>query len=263
MFPRLVSCAAAFLGATILMAPSITHAQLESGGGAPAADPCQSVLHGTNSYIVCELDLRRYVVRTYWKRQDGKAYGSIWGLVRGLWTDGKRPLLVMNAGMFHEDRAPVGLYVEDGKMLVNPDTSDGAGNFYMKPNGVFFIAGDRAGILETTRFVKDKPKVDFATQSGPLLMIDGVMHPRISPRGTSRHIRNAVGVRGPHTIVLAISKRPVTFGDVATLFKDKLAIGTALYLDGSISGIYAARTAPKHLFVPIGPMIGAYARRPR
>ena len=260
MFPRLISCAAALLGAAILMVPSITHAQPKAGGGAPATDPCQSVLHGSNSYIVCELDLRRYVVRTYWKRQDGKAYGSIWGLVRGLWTDGKRPLFVMNAGMFHKDRSPVGLYVEDGKVLVDPDTADGEGNFYMKPNGVFFIAGDRAGVLETARFLRDKPKVDFATQSGPMLVIDGALHPKISPRGSSRHVRNGVGVRGPHTVVLAISMRPVTFGDLATLFKDRLGIANALYLDGSISGIYAARMGPKHLFVPIGPMLGAYAR---
>ena len=87
--------------------------------------------------------------------------GSIWGLVRRLWTEGKRPLFVMNAGMFHKDRSSVGLYVEDGKVLVNADTGDGAGNFYMKPNGVFFIAGDRVGVLETARFLSDKPQGGF------------------------------------------------------------------------------------------------------
>jgi uncharacterized protein YigE (DUF2233 family) len=260
MLPRPIACAAALLIAALLIAPLDAQAQSKAGSEAAAAEPCRSLSYRRNSYIVCELDLRRHVLKTYWKRQDGEAYGSIWGLVRRLWTDGKRPLFVMNAGMFHKDRSPVGLYVEDGKVLVDPDTADGEGNFYMKPNGVFFIAGDRAGVLETARFLRDKPKVDFATQSGPMLVIDGALHPKISPRGSSRHVRNGVGVRGPHTVVLAISMRPVTFGDLATLFKDRLGIANALYLDGSISGIYAARMGPKHLFVPIGPMLGAYAR---
>ena len=260
MLSEPVPFVAAFLAAALFIAPPSAHAQLQSRGEMPATEPCKSILHARNSYIVCELDLRRHVVRTYWKQQDGNAYRTIWGLVRAMSTEGKRPLFVMNAGMFHKDRSPVGLYVEDGKVLVDVDTADGVGNFYMKPNGVFFIAGDRAGVLETARFLNDKPKVDFATQSGPMLVIDGALHPKISPRGSSRHVRNGVGVRGPHNVVFAISKRPVPFGDLATLFKDRLGIANALYLDGSISGIYAARMGPKHLFVPIGPMLGAYAR---
>jgi uncharacterized protein YigE (DUF2233 family) len=260
MLPRRILAAIVCLVAALVVAPVSAQSQLKTGSETAATDPCQSILHGRSSYIVCELDLHRHVVRTYWKRQNGKAYGTIWGLARAMWTEGKRPLFVMNAGMFHEDRSPVGLYVEDGKVLVHADAADGEGNFYMKPNGIFFIAGNRAGVMETGRFSKEKPKVDFATQSGPMLVIDGVVHPKISPRGTSRHVRNGVGVRGPHTVVFAISKRPVTFGDLATLFKDRLGIANALYLDGSISGIYAARMGPKHLFVPIGPMLGAYAR---
>lgn len=260
MLSKPIPSVAAFLAGALFIAPSSAQAQLQSRGDTAATEPCRSLMHGRNSYIVCEFDLRRHVIRTYWKRQDGKAFGSIWGLVRRLWTEGKRPLFAMNAGMFHKDRSPVGLYVEDGKVLANADAADGAGNFYMKPNGVFFIVGDRAGVLETARFLNDKPKVDFATQSGPMLVIDGALHPKISLRGSSRHVRNGVGVRGLHNVVFAISKRPVTFGDLATLFKDRLGIANALYLDGSISGIYAARTGPKHLFVPIGPMLGAYAR---
>jgi uncharacterized protein YigE (DUF2233 family) len=107
--------------AALLIAPLGAQAQLKAGSETAAAEPCRSLSHGRNSYIVCELDLRRHVLRTYWKRQDGKAYGSIWGLVRRLWTEGKRPLFVMNAGMFHKDRSPVGLYVEDGKVLVNAE----------------------------------------------------------------------------------------------------------------------------------------------
>ena len=223
-----------------------------------AAEPCRSLAHGRNSYIVCELDLRRYVSEPIGssKARPTAPSGDWCGPV----DRRQAPLFVMNAGMFHKDRSPVGLYVEDGKVLVDADTANGEGNFYMKPNGVFFIAGDRAGVMETARFLNDKPKVDFATQSGPMLVIDGALRPKISPRGSSRHVRNGVGVRCPHTVVLAISMRPVTFGDLATLFKDRLGIANALYLDGSISGIYAARMGPKHLFVPIGSMLGAYAR---
>ena len=146
MFVKSISALAAFLAAALLVVPPSAQAQLVA-----PTEPCRSMAHGKDNYIVCELDLRRHVLRTYWKRQDGKAYGSIWGLVRRLWTEGKRPLFAMNAGMFHKDRSPVGLYVEDGKVLVDADAANGEGNFYMKPNGVFFIAGDRAGVLETAR----------------------------------------------------------------------------------------------------------------
>jgi uncharacterized protein YigE (DUF2233 family) len=233
----------------------------QPGQAAASSGPCRHMAHQRATYIVCEIDLRRHIVRTYWKRpKDGKPYGTLWGLVRAMKADGKRPVLAMNAGMFKEDRSPLGLYVEDGKELVGPDTADGDGNFYMKPNGIFYVAGDRAAVVETGRFLKEKPKADFATQSGPMLVINGALHPKISPRGVSRYVRDGVCVRDGHTVYFAISRRRVTFGELAHLFKDGLACPNALYLDGQVSGIYTTATLPKRYILPIGPMLGAYER---
>jgi quercetin dioxygenase-like cupin family protein len=50
-------------------------------------------------------------------------------------------------------------------------------NFYKKPNGIFYVGDGEAGILETGKFLAQKPKANFTTQSGPMLVIDGAIHP--------------------------------------------------------------------------------------
>src|SRR5262249_43115333 len=89
-----------------------------------------------------------------------------------------RLLFATNAGMFDPALKPVGLYVEQGRELVHVNTSSGYGNFHMKPNGVFYISGDRAAITETRAFFKQRAQADLATQSGPMLVINGRLHPR-------------------------------------------------------------------------------------
>ena len=169
-------------------------------------------------------------------------------------------VFAMNAGMFHESRTPVGLYIENGRTLKDADLKDGAGNFYMKPNGVFFVAGQSAGILETSRFLAEHRHVDFATQSGPMLVIDGAVHPKISPNGASRLIRNGVGIRNEHTAIFAISNDPVSFGRFAQLFRDRLDCANALYFDGVVSGLYAPALGREDHTPPLGPMVGALPR---
>jgi uncharacterized protein YigE (DUF2233 family) len=126
---------------------------------------------------------------------------------------------------------------------------------------VFFIAGQTAGVLETSRYLKQRLKVDHATQSGPMLVIDGRIHPRISENGPSRKIRNGVGVRDRHKAVFAISDEPVTFGEFARLFKDELGCENALFLDGTISSLFAPGLGRDDSLLPLGPMIGALPRR--
>ena len=41
---------------------------------------------------------------------------------------------------------------------------------------MFYVTGEVAGVLETRSFIKQRPQVDFATQSGPMLVIDGEVH---------------------------------------------------------------------------------------
>ena len=120
-------------------------------------------------------------------------------------------LFATNAGMFNSALKPVGLYVERGQELVHVSTRSGYGNFHMKPNGVFYISGDRAGVAETRAFLKQRPQVDLATQSGPMLVINGRLHPRFDRSSTSLKARNGVGVRADGKVIFAISQAEVSF----------------------------------------------------
>jgi uncharacterized protein YigE (DUF2233 family) len=169
----------------------------------------------------------------------------------------------MNAGMYHPDLAPVGLYVENGVQLVPANTQAGPGNFHMKPNGVFYLDGDGVGVgvAETTRYLRTKRKVVFATQSGPMLVIDGALHPKFPPVGISQEIRNAVGVPVDNQkAYFVIADGPVTFTALARLFRDHLNCANALFLDGTISGLHAPEIGRADSFWPVGPIISVFEK---
>jgi uncharacterized protein YigE (DUF2233 family) len=231
-----------------------------SAQGASASDaPCQRLERPESSYIVCTADLRRHEVKLFWRGPDGEVLGSFERLRQT--ADGARLVFAMNAGMYHEDRSPVGLYVENGRELKKANTASGPGNFHLKPNGVFFVKGKTVGVLETRAYLNRRLKPDFATQSGPMLVVNGRIHPKISDQGTSQKIRNGVGMKDQHTAVFAISEQPVTFGAFARLFRDQLGCANALFLDGSISSLYAPALGRADALRPMGPIIGAFSRR--
>ncbi|HEV7439809.1 MAG TPA: phosphodiester glycosidase family protein [Methylobacterium sp.] len=225
---------------------------------ATATAPCRAVQSEGEAYTICVVDLRRQRVRVFWLGTDGLPYSSLSNLAE---KQGTRLSFAMNAGMYDKGQAPVGLYVEEGREMKGVSTANGPGNFHLKPNGIFYVTGDRAGVLDTGRYVKARIKPDFATQSGPMLVIDGHIHPKISTDGPSQKIRNGVGVRDDgRTAVFAISERPVSFGAFARLFKDDLGCRNALFLDGSVSSLYAPSLNRSDLSRPLGPMVGAVAR---
>ena len=226
---------------------------------APAGpDACRAVAAQGESFTVCTIDLRQQRLRLFWLQGDGRPYGALGTLAA---SQGGRLSFAMNAGMYDRDQAPVGLYVEDGREMRPVSTTDGPGNFHLKPNGVFWVKGEKAGVLDTTRYLRAKVRPDFATQSGPMLVIDGQIHPKISADGPSQKIRNGVGVpEGGHAAIFAISERPVTFGAFARLFRDDLGCRNALFLDGSVSALYAPGIGRSDISRPLGPLIGAMAR---
>ena len=220
--------------------------------------PCQRVTYEQSEYTVCEVDLRRQSVRLFWKKRDGQPYGYPSALPRALGNSG-RLLFATNGGMYHPDNSPVGLYVEEGRELVRANTSAGPGNFHMRPNGVFYVTGEIAGILETRSFIKQRPQVDFATQSGPMLVIDGKVHARFDRYGGSRKYRAGVGSRDPNSVVFAVSESEVSFGEFARLFRDRLRSKNALFLDGgSATSFYSPALRRNSNFLPLGPIIGVY-----
>lgn len=251
---RRVRIASGFLLA-FLLAPML----LGAWRAAASTPDCRSLVHLGTEFHVCTIDLQRSHVRLFWKDEEGVPYAGFARVPREI--DGGRLIFAMNAGMYREDRSPVGLYIEDGKELRKANVADGPGNFHLKPNGVFWVAGNTAGVTETRRFLSMGRKVDFATQSGPMLVLGGKLHPRFREDGTSRKIRNGVGMRDGRTVVFAISNAPVTFTDFATLFRDALDCDDALFLDGSVSSLLAPSLNRADFLMPVGPIVAAYERK--
>jgi uncharacterized protein YigE (DUF2233 family) len=246
----IVLCAALAVATTML-----SHKATAQSG------PCKQLSHERNDYTVCEVDLRKDAVRLYWRRPDGSPYAYLRSLPRALDAKAGELLFATNAGMFDPNYRPVGLYVEQGQEMVRANTRSGYGNFHMKPNGVFYVAGDMAGVLETTAYLKLRPRVDFATQSGPMLVINGRLHPRFDRASVSLKARNGVGIRTPGTIVFAISQGEVSFDAFAKLFRDKLNCRDALFLDGgSASSLYVPALRQGGNLLPLGPMLAVFEK---
>ena len=221
-------------------------------------NPCFAVEADGAAYTVCDFDARKSDIRLFLRDGKGATYGDFSRLSGDLSGKGETLVFAMNAGMYAEDRAPVGLYVENGRTLKNANTRPGPGNFHMKPNGVFWVDGPHAGVTETGRFLKRRQRAQFATQSGPMLVIGGRIHPRIHEDGTSQKFRNGVCVRDGHIARFAISNQPVTFYEFARLFRDRLRCQDALFLDGgAASSLYAPSLSRHDRFIPaMGPIVG-------
>lgn len=163
----------------------------------------------------------------------------------------------MNAGMFDEDGRPIGLAMVDGRQLHAINTRDGGGNFHLKPNGVFLVRRDGSAAVVTSEAFKLSPGIAFATQSGPMLVVDGAVHPRFDPDGQSRFIRNGVGIVPNGRPLFVISNEVVSFGRLARFFRDHLKSRNALYFDGSVSSLWDPANGRMDAGVPLGPMIVA------
>jgi uncharacterized protein YigE (DUF2233 family) len=225
------------------------------------AHPCRSKEYAHNAYTVCEVDLAKHTVRLYWKRSDGTPYTYLSGLPRALEHEAGGLLFATNAGMFDPALKPVGLYVEQGRELVHINTRSGYGNFHMKPNGIFYIAAGRAAVAETQAFLKQRPQADLATQSGPMLVINGRLHPRFDWGSTSLKARNGVGVRANGKVIFAISQGEVSFDAFARLFRDGQNCPNALFLDGgSASSLYAPSLNSHGNILSLGPMLAVFER---
>ncbi len=223
--------------------------------GSCTPPPCtrQSIDYGR--YIICRFDAASAKLSLKLNDANGKAYGSISALRRQFKATGIRLEFAMNGGMYHEDFAPVGLYVENGIEKKPISTGGGYGNFHLLPNGVFFFGMGKAGVLETGQYISSGIKPQFATQSGPMLVIDGKIHPRFLKNSDSLKIRNGVGVSADgKDIYFAISQERVRFRDFAMLFRDQLKTPNALFLDGSISSLYSP-VLSQGTYWPAGPII--------
>ena len=221
-----------------------------------AAEGCERMEAGGARYTVCRFEVPDPRLRFHLNGRDGSAFGGFSALERALESEGKSLVFAMNGGMYHSDLSPVGLYIENGETLKLANIKPGPGNFHMLPNGVFWLHGGEAGVTETRAFLNSGRQPDYATQSGPMLVIDGQLHPRFFPESRSYKIRNGVGLcNDGRTLAFAITNGAVNFWSFAAFFRDDLGCPNALYLDGTISSLHAPSLGRSDRLFPMGPMI--------
>lgn len=227
------------------------------GVGSAGAAPCHWHGYLGNDYAVCRFDPAKDDIRLFDADGTVRPYGGFRALGRALWESGKHVIrFAMNAGMYHSDLSPVGLHVEEGREVHGLVRGGGWGNFFLRPNGVFYIDGEgKAGVLETEAYLASGVRPRLATQSGPMLVIDGKIHPAFLPASDSLKMRNGVGVDDKGRVVFVVTRQPVRFYDFAVFYRDVLDCDNALFLDGSISSMMVPDWGWRDEGAPLGPMI--------
>ncbi|MFA9200425.1 MAG: phosphodiester glycosidase family protein [Cypionkella sp.] len=241
----------------------VTRIDLENPGSSaaaprPAASPvvasaCERVTFEDAILTHCVADPARHRITTMLGNPPYRGFAALAAARKA----GDPPVaFAVNAGMFDEEGKPIGYYVRDGERGKELNRNEGAGNFHMKPNGVFFGTGGRWRVMSADAFyaeVGERP--EFGTQSGPMLVIGGELHPEISDDGPSRTIRNGVGVDGAGRAHFVISETPVSFGKLARFYRDRLKVRDALYLDGSVSALWDPASERMDARAPLGPLL--------
>lgn len=183
------------------------------------------------------LDTEAQDLKFYWKDDKGQRFKSIQNLQTWLDTKKQRLTFAMNGGMYKKDNSQQGLFIENFLTITQLDTSTGNGNFYLKPNGVFYILENNKSFICKTEEFRNISEVKYATQSGPLLVVDGKINTTFTKGSMNLNIRNGVGILPTNKVVFAMSKEEINFYDFANYFKT-LGCRNALYLDGFVSRTY-------------------------
>lgn len=190
-----------------------------------------------DNFISYTVDLKKQAVKMYLKDNTGKRIGSIGNLKDLLLADNSGLLFAMNGGMYMENHFPLGLYIENGETKTRLNKSSGSGNFYMMPNGVFYLLKDNTAHIASTPDFSPTKNIQYATQSGPMLVISEQINSAFKEGSANLNIRNGVGILPDGKVVFAMSKIGVSFYEFAAYFK-KLGCKDALYLDGFVSRTY-------------------------
>lgn len=217
------------------------------------------------AYSVCAIEAQSladgdYALQLFWQDANKEPLLTFDGLLNHLPT-AQTLAFAMNAGMYNEHYAPIGYTVIAGDEIKSLNLKQGGGNFHLLPNGVLWW--DQSGKVQITESQTLSEQINkgtadpyFATQSGPMLVIDGQIHPKFNPDSTSLKIRNGAGVCTDGRIQFVSSEVPVTFYDFAALFKDDLSCPNALFLDGGIASALYAPDIDKYDKKEMGVMIG-------
>ena len=218
------------------------------------------------AYSGCQVDTASLganpeVLQLFWRAEGNDQPLLTFDALLGQLPDDQALAFSMNAGMYDKDYAPIGYTVIKGKEVKSLNLKAGGGNFHLLPNGVLW--SDKAGNVHIDESKALKDKLDngtaepwFATQSGPMLVIDGKIHPKFDPNSSSRKIRNGIGICNDDTLRLVTSNTPVTFYQFAELFKTDFGCDNALFLDGGIASAMYAPSIDRHDKKQMGVMVG-------
>jgi len=208
---------------------------------------------------VCRVDLNREKLELFLSDEHGKPFNRFATLESWLAKQGRKLVFGMNGGMYHGDFSPVGLFVGVAKKTTPVNLEKGEGNFFLKPNGVFLVTSSGAQVVESSRLSTIREKLVIATQSGPLLVLDGKLHPAFKPKSENQLFRNGVGVKSAKEVIFVNSEEPVNFDEFARLFRDQLGCRNALFLDGTVSSLHSSELKRSDFRMDLGPIIGVTA----
>ena len=227
-----------------------------SRGDAAAEAPasaCRQQLFEGSRFTVCDPgkgELRLFAAAT--NDKPVRSFAEI-----GARLDPKRVAFAMNAGMYDDAGRPIGLAIADGRQKHAINRRKGGGNFHLMPNGVFQVHGDGRAEVVTSDQWRPSPTIRQATQSGPMLVIGGRLHPKFAPDGSSRHVRNGVGAAGNGKALFVISEDPVSLGKFARFFCDRLKTPNALFFDGAVSSLWDPASGRQDSHTQLGPIVVA------
>ena len=191
-----------------------------------------------HTYIIVRVEPETSDIITCYKNSDGEVIQNWKRLNRYIESKGKELIFACNGGMFMEDLRPLGLYIENGQRIAPLNTRSASTNFYIQPNGVFYVLEDGTpGIVTTVDYTLSQLSPKYATQSGPMLTVDGVINSKFNINSTSYKYRNGVGINKDGDVIFILSKVPVTFYEFANTFL-QTGCPNSLFLDGDISDFY-------------------------
>ena len=246
---RLLSCLLLILAACEDSAPAPSSAQSTSSA-------CEERIFEGDRFVVC--DAGRGRVELFAAARDETPARNFAELEARLGSRSADVAFAMNAGMYGEDGRPIGLAIVEGRQVRAINRRKGGGNFHLMPNGVFQLRRDGRAEVVTSDQWKPSPDIRAATQSGPMLVIGGKLHPAFDHDGSSRHIRNGVGIGANGEPRFVISQDPVSLGKFARFFRDALGCRNALFFDGSVSALWDPAGHRRDVTVPLGPMVVAF-----
>jgi uncharacterized protein YigE (DUF2233 family) len=212
------------------------------------------------NYLTFQFNPQTQNLKLYWKDDKNRLFSNIGNLKNYLETKNEQLIFATNAGMFKPNHSAVGLFIDAGKTIMPLDTGTARGNFYLKPNGVFYTTKDNQAFVCATEAFKPDSNIQNATQSGPMLLINDEILPIFKQGSSNVNIRNGVGILPNNQTIFVISEKEVNFYDFATYFK-QLGCKNALYLDGFVSKAYCPSKGWNQMDGQLGVLIGVTEKR--